>query len=63
MAKEQSQTAKLKKTKECKHSVRFDSEEANPKVVSSVYLLNPAYEALEKPDEIEVTVKSPGAKG
>lgn len=60
MEKENVQTARLKETKQCKHSVRFDDESSEPKVLSSVYLLRQAYEALGNPKEIEVTVKSPG---
>jgi len=52
------QTAVLQKTKMCKHSVRYDSDEKEPNVMSSVYLLNEAYEALGKPQEIEVMVRN-----
>jgi len=63
MAKENVQTAKLKETKQCKHSVRFDDDSGEPRVLSSVYLLRPAYVALGEPKEIEITIKSPGTKG
>ena len=54
------QIAKLKEVKQCKHSVRFDNKSKEPKVISSVYLLRPAYVALVEPKEIEITVKSAG---
>jgi len=56
------QTATLSLTKKCKNSVRFDDPSAEPEVVSSLYLLNPAYEALGKPAEIELAVKAKKAK-
>jgi len=52
------QTAKLKEVKQCKHSVRYDCPVKEPKVISSVYLLRPAYVALGEPKEIEVEVKA-----
>lgn len=55
------QKTKLKKTKECKHSVRYDDPGPEPSVLSSVYLLRPAYEALGQPEQIEVQVTSPQA--
>ena len=55
------QKVTLKKTKDCKHSVRYDYAGEEPKVLSSVYLLRPAYEALGNPDSIEVQVASPQA--
>ena len=48
----------LSLTKKCKSCVRFDDASANPKVVTSFYLLNDAYEALGKPAEIELSVKA-----
>lgn len=51
------QTAVLKIVKHCKHSVRFDDESKEPNVISSVYLLNEAYEALGKPEEIKVVFR------
>jgi len=47
----------LKEVKQCKHSVRFDNPSKEPKVLSSVYLLKPAYEALGNPTEIEAEIK------
>jgi hypothetical protein len=52
------QTAKLTVTKQCKNSVRFDDQSEEPTVVSSVYLLRDAYDALGKPKEIEIVVKT-----
>jgi len=54
----QTQKATLDKTKDCKHSVRYDDPAKEPKVLSSVYLLRSAYEALGQPASIEVEVKS-----
>ena len=51
------QKAKLKEVKQCKHSVRYDDPSKEPKVISSIYLLRPTYEALGSPKEIEVEVK------
>ena len=55
------QKATLNKTKDCKHSVRYDDAAKEPNVLSSVYLLRPAYEALGQPASIEVEVKCPTA--
>jgi len=52
------QVATLKLKKKCKNSVRFDDESVEPNVVSSLYLLNPAYEALGKPSDIEISIKA-----
>ena len=50
------QKVTLKKTKDCKHSVRYDYAGEEPKVLSSMYLLRPAYEALGTPETIEVQI-------
>ena len=52
------QIATLKETKQCKHSVRYDDESKDPKVLASVYLLRPAYVALGNPTEIVVEITS-----
>ncbi len=54
------QKAKLRIKKTCSHCVRFDSKEQMPLILSSVYLMNPAYEALGEPEDIEITVKKAG---
>jgi len=56
------QQVTLKETKQCKHSVRFDNPDKNSKVLSSVYVLRPAYEAMHNPKEITVTINGPRAK-
>ena len=54
------QTTTLKLTKECKKVARFDNDDEDNGVVDNFYLKNTAYEALGKPQEIEVTVKTSG---
>lgn len=49
----------LKKFKECKGSVRFNTKDrANEKTFISVYVLNEAYQTLGSPNEIAVTISA-----
>ena len=53
----------MKLVRECKHSVRYDSSAGTtsmgkPQTLAAVYLLKSAYYELNKPAEIEVTVKA-----
>ena len=47
----------LKKERKCKNSVVFkaDKSEKNP-MVTSIYLMNKAYEDLDSPEEINISV-------
>lgn len=52
------QTTTMSLTKECKKVARFDNPDEDNEVVDNFYLKNEAYDALEKPKVIEITVKS-----
>ena len=51
------QTTTMTLTKECKKVARFDNPEEDNEVVDNFYLKNEAWEALDKPKVIEITVK------
>lgn len=57
MAKK-TQSTIMKTDKKCKPCVRFRSEDTQDKVATALYLMNPAYEALGKPDSIKVSVEA-----
>ena len=48
--------AKMKFKKSCKNSVVFEAVEKND-LCSSIYVLNAAFEKLEKPKEIELVIR------
>lgn len=59
MPEKKTQKVTLTKNKTCKNCIRYGGEGKDAtSVASSLYLQNPAYEALGKPDKIVVTISS-----
>jgi len=48
----------LVQNKTCKSCVRYGSKNAEDKVTTSIYLQNESFEALGKPEKIEVAVSA-----